>query len=374
MAAIRRVPFVDAPVLITPALAPASPVCLHRAIHVSPSLNSAFRSPLNLSPLIFPVQIRARASESLLAETKWVSKKRGSVPSLLIRRPLTTFTMQTPFSRRHFIRALAALGMGWTTRTRAQLPVASLQISVDRDTWGIASPADITAVVQSAGEQIWVHCVHSQLDPIRVYHRKDYPVTDILRDWKGRISIGLASQDTRWAQFAFQFGHEFCHALAQHSAIGKRGWHNLRHANMWFEESLCETGSLFALRRMAENWKTAPPYPQWRGYAPAFSMYAAARLGLPQHRLPASVLFPAWFHDNEPSLRASATLREKNTIIASQMLPVLEATPSGWEALCYLNLGSRDAKKPFARHLTEWSQNAPLELRPFVSRIAAVFN
>ena len=281
--------------------------------------------------------------------------------------------MQTPLTRRHFIRAMAALGAGWTTRVGAQVPAPLPQISVDRDAWGMASPGDITAIVQSAGEQIWEHCGGVQLDPIRVYHRRDFPVTDILRDWRGRISIGLASQDTRWAQFAFQFGHEFCHALTQHSGIGKRGWHNLRHANMWFEESLCETGSLFALRRMAENWRTAPPFPQWRNYAPAFSMYASARLALPQHRLPMGVPFSTWFHQNEPALRECATLREKNTIIASQMLPVLEATPSGWAALCFLNLGSRDAKKPFIRHLTEWEQNAPSELRPFVSRIAAVF-
>jgi hypothetical protein len=282
-------------------------------------------------------------------------------------------TMQTRFTRRHFIRSMAALGMGWTTRTHAQVAMPPLQITVDRDAWGFASPVDITAVVQSAGEQIWQHCDGAQLDPIRVYHRKDYPVTDILRDWKGHISIGLASQDTRWAQFAFQFGHEFCHALTQHSAIGKRGWHNLRHANMWFEESICETGSLFALRRMAEAWRSTPPFPQWRGYAPAFSMYAAARLGLPQHRLPFGVPFATWFHQNEPALRASPTLREKNTIIASQMLPLFEETPSGWEALCYLNLGSRDAKKPLARHLTEWGQHVPPELHPFVSRIATVF-
>jgi hypothetical protein len=268
---------------------------------------------------------------------------------------------------------MAALGAGWTTRALAQASMPPLQITVDRDAWGKASPADITVVVRSAGEQIWQHCGRAQLDQIRIYHRRDFPITNILRDWRGRICVGLASQDARWAQFAFQFGHEFCHTLTQHSGIGKRGWHNLRHPNMWFEESLCETGSLFALRRLAEAWGTAPPYPQWRTYAPAFSTYAANRLALPQHRLPAGITFPAWFSQNEPALRASPTLREKNTIIASQLLPIVEATPSGWEALCYLNLGARDPKKPFARHLTEWGQNVPPDLHPFVTRIAAVF-
>lgn len=198
-------------------------------------------------------------------------------------------------------------------------------------------------------------------------------MTDSLRDKKGRISIGLASQDTRWSQFAFQFGHEFCHALAQHSGTGKRGWHNLRHANMWFEESLCETGSLFTLRRMTESWTGNPPFPGWRGYAPAFAQYAAARLALPQHRLLANIQFPVWFRENEAALRGNPVLRDKDTIIASQLLPLFEAEPAGWEALCYVNLGTRDAKKPFTKHLGEWQQNAPAELRPFVAKIAAVF-
>ena len=279
----------------------------------------------------------------------------------------------TRFTRRRFVQSLATLGAGWMARAHAETAAGLLEISVDGDRWGATSPGNIAAVLLSAGKPIWQHCPHTQLDPIRVYRRSDVPMTDSLRDGKGRISIGLASQDTRWSQFSFQFGHEFCHALAQHSGIGKRGWHNLRHANMWFEESLCETGSLFTLRRLAESWRADPPFAGWRGYAPAFAQYAAARLALPQHRLPANIAFPAWFRDSESALRGNPVLRDKNTIIASQLLPVLEAEPSSWEALCYLNLGSRDAKKPFTKHIVEWEQNVPGELRGFVAQVGAVF-
>ncbi len=62
--------------------------------------------------------------------------------------------MQTRFTRRHFIRSMAALGMGWTTRTHAQVAMPPLQITVDRDAWGFASPSAIAAVVQYAVEQI----------------------------------------------------------------------------------------------------------------------------------------------------------------------------------------------------------------------------
>ena len=124
---------------------------------------------------------------------------------------------------------------------------------------------------------------------------------------------------------------------------------------------------------MSEIWKTTPPYPTWRGYAPALATYAAQRLARPEHQLPPGVTFQAWFHDSESAMRGNPVLREKNTIVASQMLPIFEAEPEKWEALCYLNLGTRDAKKPFARHLAEWKQNLPPELKSTVTKIGEVF-
>ena len=41
---------------------------------------------------------------------------------------------------------------------------------------------------------------------------------------------------------------------------------------------MCETGSLYVLRRMAEAWSASPPYPDWRDYAPSLRDYAARRL------------------------------------------------------------------------------------------------
>ena len=38
---------------------------------------------------------------------------------------------------------------------------------------------------------------------------------------------GLAVEGTYWAQFAYQFGHEFCHALAGHCNDWKLCWREL---------------------------------------------------------------------------------------------------------------------------------------------------
>ena len=101
--------------------------------------------------------------------------------------------------------------------------------------------------------------------------------------------------------------------------------------------------------------------------------YATDRLAKPEHQLPADTTFLAWFRQNEPALRANSMLREKNVIIARQLLPLFEADPAGWPAVCYLNLGAHQQGKPLAQHFAEWQANSPAELRPFLTRLTALF-
>jgi hypothetical protein len=150
-----------------------------------------------------------------------------------------------------------------------------------------ASSADITALLRSAAFELWRHCPRTKLDGIDVYHRADHPQTDFKRTPNGRIAIGLAAQDTHWAQFSFQFAHEFCHMLANYSNSPQRSVRYPPPANFWLEECLCETASLFTLRAMSRSWQIAPPYPAWRDYAPWLNAYAERRLALPEHHLPA---------------------------------------------------------------------------------------
>jgi hypothetical protein len=276
-------------------------------------------------------------------------------------------------TRRQFLTRLTAACLVTPAFARAESDPSKLEIVVDSGGWGNASTSDIRAVLQSTAAEIWAYCPGERLKPLRIYARGDYPMTDFLHDWRGRVRIGLHCRDTRWNQMAFQFGHEFCHALAQHTAIALRGWHPPQHANLWFEESLCEAASLFVLQRLALSWAQQSQYPAWQGYAPAMAKYATDRLALPEHQLPADTSFSAWFRENEPTLRANARLREKNVIIARQILPLFEAEPQGWDALCYLNLGAHQQGKPLTQHLAEWQANCPSLLRPFVTKIAALF-
>jgi hypothetical protein len=268
---------------------------------------------------------------------------------------------------------LALSGTIGVADDRASFAAKPLDIRVQANAFGRASSADITAVLESAVSEIWRHCQRVRLDGIDVYHRTDHPQIDFQRTQSGRIAIGLAAQDTYWAQYSFQFAHEFCHALAN---FGNNPSQLVRYppsANLWLEESLCETASLFVLRAMNRTWHIAPPYPAWQNYAPWLNLYVGQRLALPRRDLPAGMPFIVWFHQNQSALRLNSEIRDWNALIAIQLLPIFEGEPRGWEALVFLNRGSRNANESLAQHLAEWQSQCPGGLRPFVARLAEVF-
>ena len=257
-----------------------------------------------------------------------------------------------------------------TTALARRLP----DITVVNTGWGEVSPAEVRTVFRSAAGEIWKHCPNTRVDSILVYHRNDHPQTDWERNARGEIVIGIEAGGRRCAQMVFQFAHEFCHVLAGHSNDWRRAWRGEGKPNHWLEESLCETASLFTLRAMARSWQNKAPFREWKYYAPEFADYAQERMRDPRQRLPSNTTFAAWFHRNEPAMRRNPNLREKNTVIAAQLLPLFEADPRGWEAVTFFNLGRQDRTMSLARFLAEWRENCPPRLRNFVASLALVFD
>lgn len=274
-------------------------------------------------------------------------------------------------NRRHFlfVSCLAAFAQA---QTRAENDGRELDIVVDPKDFG--APADnIRAVLLSVASEIWKHCATTGFEfGFRVYHNPKYPITHYERE-EGRIIIGLAVKDTFWAQYAFQFAHEFCHALMGHSRQWRRLWHMGNHANRWVEETLCEVASLFALRSMENSWKTAPPYPNWKDFGKNLGKYAQERLDDPRHQLPAGKTFAQWLVEAEPVQREKWT-RENNTIVAARLLPIFEADPTGWDAVAAINLCKHEEKKPLARFLEEWKTNAQPQHSAFIEKVVPVFS
>lgn len=267
---------------------------------------------------------------------------------------------------------LAALGVQQVDLKDAERTAPAIAVE-NPSRWGDAEVADIKAVLRSAELAIWQRCPRARMGTITIYHRDDYPQTDLTPTPDGGVKIGLNTGGRLWCQYSYQFAHEFCHALAGHSETGRQGSHRLEHANMWLEESLCEAASRFAIGHMAESWKIHPPYPNWASYSQSLASYASNLANDKTSQLPQGVSFAEWFRANEPAMRTNAVLRSRNALIARQLLPLLEEEPRGWEAVCYLHLAPQDDTVPLSRYLAEWQTACPEHLRPFVGKIRAVF-
>ena len=267
---------------------------------------------------------------------------------------------------------LSQIGMLHAAEKSRRSEFRSINIRVQAGGFGGASAVDIRVVLQSAAGELCRYWPGTQLPSIDVYHRADHPQTDSRRAAGNRIAIGLTARDTHWAQYSFQFAHEYCHALINCSNNDQGLTRERRYANLWLEESLCETASLFTLRALSRSWLIAPPYAAWRDYAPWFAAYAKERLALPEHHLPAGTSFAVWFRANEPALRQDSGRRDRNTIIAAQHLPIFEKEPRGWGALAFFRRAA-NPNQSLSRHFAAWRSSCPGELQHFVAKLAAVF-
>jgi len=238
-----------------------------------------------------------------------------------------------------------------------------LVLRVASEGWGDAGAADITRVLQSAGGSLAAHFPDRKFPTIEVSRASTTPITLFQRGPAGEIRVKLNVEGMHWAQFAFQFGHEMGHIVC--------GFEEYSNPNLWFEETLCEAASLFVLARMAESWKTRPPYPNWKSYAASLQKYRDDRMA--QARLPEGMTLAAWFRAQEPALRKDAGLRESNLKMAAAILPLFEESPERWAAVATLNTVRGDGSRTFAAYLRDWSSSTPEKHREVIAKIASRF-
>ncbi len=245
-----------------------------------------------------------------------------------------------------------------------------ISIRVEGGGWGSASKREIQSVFQSAAENLADNSPRKQSGiSIIVTHAEGNPITLYEKAHGGEYQVRVGAKDRYWAQYAYQFAHELCHILSNYSYDAGA---SAARRNQWFEETLCETASLYALRKMSADWQRRPPYPNWAGYAPELGAYAE-RLVRQRHRqLPAEISIADWLRENEALLRSDPYLRDRNDVLASQLLPLFEANPAGWEAVEYLNLSPAGTTTGLREYLQRWHTDAPDAHKPFVQRVLAL--
>ena len=240
-----------------------------------------------------------------------------------------------------------------------------MQITIAQCDWGDAQVQDLEVLLSDVASHLLCSPRESLPGTIVVVPAPDSdytPLTHYRRSSNYPIVIQLAVRGRHWAQFAYQFAHEFCHVLSNYERLRDS-------PNQWFHEALCELASVFTLRRMAERWPTQPPYPNWADYASALSDYAGSRLADENHRMPEGLKLATWLPKHEDELRQDPYIRYKNAVVAYQLLPLFEGDPSGWKAVRDLPNSTGFLKE----YLRDWYEGVEPSHKPFVNRVVGAF-
>ena len=229
-----------------------------------------------------------------------------------------------------------------------------------------ASQRDIKAVCDSTGRELWRFFPGYELEPFVVVRGRSGPIVLHQRNARGEVVMRLDTGSTYWCQYAYQFAHEFCHILS--------GYREEYNGNKWFEETLCETASLFTMRAMVKAWKDDPPYAHWKDFRHAIREYVddviTKRSKITEiHRDGLG----AFYRAHRSALREKPCDRELNGAMSIVLLRLLEQKPEHWEAVRWLNHSRAPQGETFEKYLRRWHNAVPERHRDFVRRIAELY-
>jgi hypothetical protein len=228
-------------------------------------------------------------------------------------------------------------------------------------------PENFEAVCRSAAMGLARFFPKRTFKPIRIEKANhQYPVKLDRRGANGETLIMLSVNDGfGWAQIAYQFSHEFTHVVINHDRP-RSG------ANHWVNEAFCEAVSCYSLKVMGEEWKTHPPYGNWKSYAKHLTGYADRVLD-PKKARPDGMEFVAWFEKHERGLRLGKRYPKYDLYkyVGYQFYQVIQKNPKHLVALLYLNEGLKSQGLNTRDYLARWKSVLPKEHQPFADQIAA---
>lgn len=268
-------------------------------------------------------------------------------------------------TRRRFLTGLlSAAFLGGTGRSLAAASVEVPKFRVGTDGWGRASTPEVEAVLRSAAGMMWKYFPDRRIEPFVILRGYEGPIVHYQRNVLGEIVMKLDTHDLYWCQYAYQFAHEFCHILSNFDDDWK--------GNNWFEETMCETASLFVLRSLAREWGERPPYPNWKAYAPQFRQYADDVMD--SRSQVGSAHLGDYFRKHQRELEATPRDRDLNGAMAVVLLGIMENSPASWEAVTWLNSSPSRPGETFPAYLEKWWLAVPARHRAFVEEIIRRFD
>ena len=213
------------------------------------------------------------------------------------------------------------------------------RIEVSGD-WGGGSHEDVRAVLDSCAKNLLRYSPERQLGTILVRPREGVPITLDQKGPHGEHQVLLSARGCLLVPVCLSvFARVVPHPKQLRSAEAG--------PEFVVRGALCETSSLFTMRRLAIDWKANPPYPNWRGFAPSFDQYVDALLAPRDRRLPPDRTLPQWFREHEETLVRQDGLTTDSKLVAVYLLPLSKTSRRVGKQLTWINLGPNDAEITF---------------------------
>ena len=244
---------------------------------------------------------------------------------------------------------------------------ANLNITVKYDKgWGDAPTSNIKALCENVALhfQEQLRDEHKLNGKLAIVYNSDGPIAFYRTYFGGEpdeYQIGLAVTGLYWSQFAYQFGHEFCHILQNHDEITKNN------PNDWFQEAMCELATLWVVKRMGETWKDRAPYPNWVSYRHSLVGYANNLINRPEAQYAGTgaewlAVWESPLRDDEPGAFSYARVAQ----LSYKFLPIFEENPEAWNAVRQMPA----SKGMLSEYMKDWYETVDTEDKDFVAAIA----
>jgi len=300
-----------------------------------------------------------------MKENKIPERRKGTPRAWVLRQMRLPLILASVFGSMAHAAAAEASSERGTIDSRKM----GLDIKVEGGGWGSARPETIENVLYSVADELMARLPNKLTTPIVVTHTDSNPVALYDRGANGEYRVHLHATGQNWHLYVYEFAHELCHILSNYEEnVGV----DTTKYNQWFEETLCETASLFTLKSLAETWEASPASPEVVGQGKNLRRFFEHLITEGHRQLPAYAPLASWLKENEGDLRNNPYLRDKNDVVANLLLPLFQNNPQNWDALTYLNLNPDDARSSLEDYLRHWYQNAPLEHKHFVASVLSL--
>jgi len=200
----------------------------------------------------------------------------------------------------------------------------------------------------------------SDLPPLFVTNSPEGPITLFDRSARGEVIIKLDVRERYWAQMIYQFAHELAHVRANFRPDARD--------NKWFEETLCETASLYALRKLSLTLRDHPNFDSYRHHLHDYAEKIIAN----REKVDLKAL-AAFYQKHETTLRKDATDRPLNGAMAVALLPLFETNPGHWNSLGALNKSPAKKDLPLSGYFKKWHDDTSAPHRPFIQKVKSHF-